>query len=416
MSDPEEKAPFSPRDLVHNTIPQRFSDAVRSAVTFVPQRLRKPSIISDAPKNAKKKGKRNRHKNTKVAFFRYCYYEPAFRFFVEQVLDAEYLPLPDPTRRTTELGSQHATDYVCTPFKHMMGDYLEALELGADVLVSFCGFCRLSYYGELHELILRDLGYDFRMLNFAEGLEEGYLGYAKECIKVVNPDVDIPHGVRQLLATKTMVNRLDEAYDYYLAHAGFEDEPGSFRRAWESYMSALEACTGVKDINETFSRAMKTMRELPTHKPAKPLRIGIVGEMFTAIDPHSNLGLDEKMLAMGVEVHRMLNLSNRMLSYNEDNMRLGVSEYATYEDGPTSTITLAAAKKYAQAGFDGIIHAKSAGCTPEIDCVPMLQRISRDFGIPILYLTYDAQTSDTGLDTRLEAFYDMLAMKKEIAR
>ena len=43
----------------------------------------------------------------------------------------------------------------------------------------------------------------------------------------------------------------------------------------------------------------------------------------------------------------------------------------------------------------------------------MLQRISADYRIPILYLTYDAQTSDTGLDTRLEAFYDMLAMKKE---
>ena len=27
--------------------------------------------------------------------------------------------------------------------------------------------------------------------------------------------------------------------------------------------------------------------------------------------------------------------------------------------------------------------------------------------------TYDSQTSDTGLDTRLEAFYDMLSMKKE---
>ena len=44
--------------------------------------------------------------------------------------------------------------------------------------------------------------------------------------------------------------------------------------------------------------------------------------------------------------------------------------------------------------------------------VAVLQRISRETGLPILYLSYDSQTSDTGLDTRLEAFYDMLAMKK----
>ena len=48
--------------------------------------------------------------------------------------------------------------------------------------------------------------------------------------------------------------------------------------------------------------------------------------------------------------------------------------------------------------------------------MPVLQRISRDTGVPVLYLSYDSQTSDTGLDTRLEAFYDMIAMKKETAR
>lgn len=36
----------------------------------------------------------------------------------------------------------------------------------------------------------------------------------------------------------------------------------------------------------------------------------------------------------------------------------------------------------------------------------MLQKVSEDYSVPVLYLTYDSQTSDTGLDTRLEAFYD----------
>ena len=92
---------------------------------------------------------------------------------------------------------------------------------------------------------------------------------------------------------------------------------------------------------------------------------------------------------------------------------MSAGEYLLYDMGPTSTMTIVTARRYAERGFDGIIHAKSAGCTPEIDCEPVLQRISSDFHIPVLYLTYDAQTSDTGLDTRLEAFYDMLAMKKE---
>ena len=44
--------------------------------------------------------------------------------------------------------------------------------------------------------------------------------------------------------------------------------------------------------------------------------------------------------------------------------------------------------------------------------MPALQRVSYDYNVPILYLSYDSQTSDTGLDTRLEAFYDMIAMRK----
>ena len=386
-------------------------DHVRAKIA-VEQRKREPRLIP----GKRRTFKRDRHKRTKVAFFRYCYYDPAFKFFVEQVLDADYLPLPEATKVTTELGAQHSTDYVCTPFKHILGDFIEALELGANVIVQFGGPCRLGYYGELQESILRDLGYDFAMLNFSGGIEGGWIGWAKQCLKVVNPDIAVPHAVKQLLVCGNMVTKLDEARDFYLANAGFERERGSFRRAWESLMDAMRGVTCDREVNEAFRAGMDAMRAIPLDKPDNPIRIGIVGEMFTAIDERSNLGLDEKLVRMGVEAHRMLNLTNRFIRYNEPNLRVGCSAYATYDMGPTSTLTIAAAHKYAQEGFDGIIHAKSSGCTPEIDCVPVLQSISADFRIPTLYLTYDSQTSDTGLDTRLEAFYDMLAMKKEKMR
>ena len=44
----------------------------------------------------------------------------------------------------------------------------------------------------------------------------------------------------------------------------------------------------------------------------------------------------------------------------------------------------------------------------------ILQNISADYKIPVLYLTYDSQTSDTGLETRVEAFYDMISMRKKV--
>ena len=390
-------------------------EGVRSRIAVDGSSSRPSQLITDKAhvKRQLKALRKTRHKATKVAFFRYGYYEPAFRFFTERVLDAEFLPLPTATRQTIELGERLSTDYVCTPFKHILGDFIEALDRGANVLVQFAGPCRLGYYGELQESILRDAGYDFVMLNFSEHNDQGAIGWAKDCLRKVNPDINIPHAVVQLLATANMAVKLDAARDYYLANAGFECEPGSFRHVWDSYADDLNAASCDADINEAYNRCMDAMRYLPIDKPKNPIRIGIVGELFTAFDERSNLGLDEKLLKMRVEIHRYLNLTHRFIHYNEPNLRVSAGEYLLYDMGPTSTMTVVAARRYAERGFDGIVHAKSAGCTPEIDCEPVLQRISADYRIPILYLTYDAQTSDTGLDTRLEAFYDMLAMKKE---
>ena len=87
--------------------------------------------------------------------------------------------------------------------------------------------------------------------------------------------------------------------------------------------------------------------------------------------------------------------------------------YLKYHIGADGTDSVANSKTLAELGFDGIIHVKPFGCTPEVNAIPMLQNISKDYQIPILYFSFDSLTSETGIKTRLEAFYDMLVMQKE---
>lgn len=392
-----------------DNLKRRYSeDAPQAAISFLPG---KPEALR-ARRNKKKAKKRDRHARTKVAFLRYSYYDIAFKFFVEQVLDADFVALPEPTRRTLELGTLHSNDFVCAPFKHILGDYIEALERGADVLVQFAGPCRLGYYGELQESILRDMGYNFEMLNFATVTGKPLQDYLTICKEKVNPNLSIPQGVKQFVVLLKMVEYLDAYNDAYLEKAGFEKEKGQFKRAREDFFADMRTVTNMSQLNTAYKQGMHVLETLPTEEPADPIRIGIVGEYFTAVDAHSNLGIEQKFMDMGVSLARYLNITHRNLHYNEENLRRGVAEYVGYDMGPTSTMTIAAAKSYAAKGFDGIVHLKSSGCTPEIDVMPVLQRISADYHIPILYLSYDSQTSDTGLDTRLEAFYDMIAMRK----
>lgn len=381
-------------------------DAPRASVT-VSEGAARPTLLP------RKRARCDRHSRKRVAFFHYTYYDVAFKYFVEHVLDADFVPIPTPTRRTLEIGSENSNDYVCAPFKHILGDYVEALEAGANVLVQFTGFCRLTYYGELQEMILRDMGYEnFEMLNFSAVSGKGLKEYIQFCRRVVNPNLSVPTGMANMLTLIRMVDRLDAYNDLYLANAGFECEPGSFERARESFFDDMRCAVTLADVNECYRRGADALRALPIDKPADPVRIGLTGEFYTAVDPVSNLELEKKLLSMHVELARSVNITNRIIRYNEENLRRSIEGYAAYDMGPTSSLTIASAKRYMEEGFDGIVHSKSSGCTPEIDCMPVLQRLSRDYHVPALFLSFDSQTSDTGLDTRLEAFYDMLSMRK----
>ena len=396
----------TPINRMADTLKRRYSEDAPAGVFLNPG---KPQALR--PKK-KKKRKKDRHARTKVAFMRYTYYDIAFRFFVENVLDADFIALPEATRKTLELGTLNSTDYVCAPFKHILGDYIEALDKGADVLVQLTGPCRLGYYGELQESILRDLGYEFEMLNFATVSGRPLQEYLSICQKKVNPDLSISKGVKNFLVVLKMIEALDSYNDRYLELAGFEKEPGSFKRAQKDFFAEMNTVSGAAQLAYVYRHHLRILEDLPIEKPVDPIRVGLIGEFFTAVDPRSNLFIEDKLSAMGVSLARTVNLTNRILRYNEENLRRSVSEYVSFDMGPTSTLSIAAAKQYAEEGFDGIIHLKSSGCTPEIDCMPVLQRLSSDYRIPILYLSYDSQTSDTGLDTRLEAFYDMIAMRK----
>ena len=39
--------------------------------------------------------------------------------------------------------------------------------------------------------------------------------------------------------------------------------------------------------------------------------------------------------------------------------------------------------------------------------------INDEYGISIIYMSFDAEDNEVGVDTRLEAFYDMIKMKRK---
>ena len=349
-----------------------------------------------------------------ISFPRYAEYNCAFRYIVEEALGARYVMPPALTRRTMELGAKYSPDFVCTPFKTILGSMIEALEAGADTLLMTHGLCRLGYYGELLEQILRDLGYRFDFIN----LSDYDMSRKKEYLRIIKrfaPKVSPARFLTQFAEGLRMVEYLDEITALYYKSCGFDATGGDCRRVYQRFLTAMYTARSRGDVEAGYRAAKTDLQAVPLRKPLRPLRVGIVGEFYTAMDAFSNLELEQKLADMGVELYRWMTVTHQFLHYSsQKNMGVKIRDLCTYEMGPTATANIWYARECAERGFDGLVHVKSAACTPEIDVMPVLQNISGDYKIPVLYLTYDAQTSDAGLMTRLEAFYDMIDMRKKV--
>lgn len=363
-------------------------------------------------------------------------YDVPIRHFVMHGLGGDYVTPPPMTKRTIDLGAKYSPDFACAPFKCMMGCYIECMEKGANVIIQTGGTCRLGYYGELHEQILHDLGYDFKMFNITIANHKNLTGLYRG-MKELSPDANLLRVAAALPATARMVLDIDKVEDYMRQNMGFELHDGDFESAHKKYLALLRRAKNYGDAKRAYEACMKKMKQIPVKKPKHPLRVGIVGEYFTIMDPYSNHEVEKKLAKMGTEVHRWMNLSHSLLLNPEKNpikkaggyltynirkfpssvwyksQLKGIENYAKYDTGASSVSTITLAKEYAEAGFDGLVHVKSFGCMPEMDAVPMLHNISADYKIPTLFLSYDTQTSDTGIETRLEAFYDMIRMRRE---
>ncbi|MBA7712270.1 hypothetical protein ES703_121242 [subsurface metagenome] len=157
-------------------------------------------------------------------------------------------------------------------------------------------------------------------------------------------------------------------------------------------------------------------------------RIGIVGEIFSILSPETNKDLIKKLERMGALVQNSLPLSyflfkglyikGLMKQRNIDRevwlrARKLAHEYFPKEIGGHGNESIVNTLYYAMKGFDGVIHVIPFPCMPESTVAPIIDDIGQNYEMPIMRLIFDTHTAEGGLDTRLEAFVDIIKRKKE---
>ena len=341
------------------------------------------------------------------------YYIP-FEYFLSHATGCKVIVPPCSTRKTIELGAKYSPDFVCVPFKYNLGNYIEALKSGANVLIQGGGGCRYGYFGELEEKILRDLGYKFEFYNMIVdnhiSLKKGYR-FCKKMNKRTNP---FKCGY-YLFNTLLMIIFMDSIEKYIRLNMGFEVDKGSFEKLEKEYLNSFKNNGVFKNI-WLYIKYKHKFKKLKIKKDDNHFKVAILGELFSLIDSNSTYNTERKLIKMGIEVYRDTDLTYLLITkkFKLNRMIKRGKKYIKYHLGADATGSVVKSYYAAEDGFDGILHLKSFGCTPEISAMNIMPKISEEYDIPILYFSFDAEDNEVGVDTRLEAFYDMIVRKKGI--
>jgi predicted nucleotide-binding protein (sugar kinase/HSP70/actin superfamily) len=256
------------------------------------------------------------------------------------------------------------------------------------------------------------MGYEFEMLTLFE-----YYATAQKLFNSLveyNPKLTREKFDTVLYLVAKIVVDMDWLGNLKRINGAFEIHRGEFEMKYREYLHEIANVATIETATQIGNKYRHAFEIVGLNKPLRPIRIGLVGDLYSVIEPHGNCELVKWLLNNRVEVVSKIDLTYLSTSLFDVNALIQKSGgYVTYAIGGNANNSVALAYEYAREGIDGIIHVKASTCTPEITAMTILQNISNDFGTPIMYLTFDTETGEAGLHTRLEAFLDMVTMKRE---
>ncbi|HEX2938006.1 MAG TPA: hypothetical protein VHO66_03710 [Ruminiclostridium sp.] len=339
-------------------------------------------------------------------------------------LDLDYYMPPVGDRQDFERGIENSPEFMCLPFKAILGNFLNGLDHGADTILfgGGCGQCRLSYYGDLQKEILKSMGYKFNYIH----LTLNHLTY-REVMNKLGPFIEnrskakITKAVTEAAWT---VFAVDGIYSKASHIRPREVKHGETDSAMQHFEKRVRTERGFKNIRDAVFEAKNSLDAIKLDPHANPLKIGLIGEIYISSEPFCNLGIEKKLGNLRADVFNTMSVSMWIKKHfvdaivpihAKDRAVEAAQPYMHIEDiGGHGVNTIGNAALMSKDGLDGIIQIYPFSCMPEIIAQSAFRDIEKKYGVPIMTLIVDEQTAEAGYITRLEAFTDMLEMRREM--
>ncbi|WMJ79811.1 acyl-CoA dehydratase activase-related protein [Clostridium sp. MB40-C1] len=346
----------------------------------------------------------------------------AAKIFFDDI-GVKYVVPPINNKTALEIGTACSPEEMCLPFKIMMGNYLQSIDNGADtiLIVGSCGPCRFGEYCELQMNTLKKMGHDlqFIVLDYPKAIgKEEFMRRVNLLLsesKKSNRE-KIKAGLKGLRAIN-LIDKIEERAHYL---AGYEINKGECKKILNNCKKEVfktNDSTKALKILEEYNRKISKVK---IDRNKNPIKVSIIGEIYTVIDEFPNLNIEEKLMDYGVCSKRKLTPSwwvkdalMKTIKANSIDLRLASREYLPYYVGGHARECIGEAVMAYKDNCDGAIQIFPMGCMPEIITKAILPTISKDKDFPIMSLVVDEMTGEGGYVTRIEAFLDLLERRRK---
>jgi len=341
-------------------------------------------------------------------------------------LGVRTIPTPRTTKRCIELGRELAPEFACFPFTATLGQLRYQLEQGANTLLMVGGkqYCRLGWYAQVQEKLLRRLGFDFQLIVIDSPfpLHEKW-GPFVAMLHSVTGGASWSRILRALYVAYRQLVALDHAE--MLAHRlrAFERNQGVTDRLLMQFQRQIIRChdlTMLRRVERDFAEEAGSIETEDTH----PLRIRIAGEIWVILEQSATRHV-ERWLGTHADPRVWVErehstsawfdghiLRRRAALAREECVVAAAQPWLGHKVGGHGQHTIGQMALAPREGMDGILHIFPFTCMPEIIAQIILVRMSEELDLPVLTYIVSEQMGEAGMETRLESFLDVLAERR----
>lgn len=315
----------------------------------------------------------------------YYYYFPLWNVFFEE-LGAEVVVSEQTNKQLVDEGIKISVPEICVPIKIYNGHILDLVKKSVDF-----------FFIPRMESIKRGEFFCPKFMGLPDMIRYSIPGVKD---KILEPGIKC--ATEKITDFRNYMNMADPLG---VTETQIRKALKKAERVWLHFRSLCKAGFMIPDAMDV-ALGQKSKAEIELPRWPGDVNIGVMGYVYDVYDGFVGMDILNRLTKIGVSFRTFEMLNERVLGKQLKGLRKIL--FWTF----SNKLLEAGYYFYREKVFDGIIHVTAFGCGPDSLLGKVMELESERYGKPFMTIRVDEHTGESHLQTRVEAFVDLIRRKK----